>query len=96
MAKDYFGCSRTRYEEMVARRTELEKKKQAEKQKKINKRKSINAMIKNLPMEKGYDVFCKSHHRWYSNKGRLSPCKADDNCVLGYKLRYSHTQKSLF
>ena len=75
---------------------ENEKKKQAEKQKKINKRKSINAILKNLPLEKGMDIFCKSHHRWYSNKGKLTPCKEETNCVLAYKIRYPFTQIQLF
>ena len=96
MFKNYFGCSRGRYEDNERRIRELEKKKQAEKQKKINKRKSINAILKNLPLEKGMDIFCKSHHRWYSNKGKLTPCKEETNCVLAYKIRYPFTQIQLF
>jgi hypothetical protein len=96
MYKRYLGCARSRYVENQRRIKELEKKKSEAKQKKHNSRKSLNSMIKKLKLDEGFDLWCKVHQRWYTKKGKLTPCKEDSHCVLCLRQREPVTQINLF
>lgn len=96
MFGNYRGCSRGKFDDARRARKHKEKLERIEKQKKIDAKKSIDAMLKKLQIDKGYDLFCNYHQRWYTNRGRLTACKNKDDCKLIERQRYEYQQSKLF